>query len=118
MKSVRFENEAREAIQNALREIVFFVTGEQFASVIDEIYALPEADRATFVENILLDKTQLSERGISPPDDMIIQRSAFSDGRPTLFCVTKLVPEGCVWKKVTVTFDNPQAGVTAQSAAA
>jgi len=27
-------------------------------------------------------------RGIKPPDGMVIQRSEFADGRPTLFCVS------------------------------
>jgi hypothetical protein len=35
---------------------------------------------------------------------MKIQRSQFGDGRPTIFCVTKLMSDGV--RKVTYTFDN------------
>jgi hypothetical protein len=41
------------------------------------------------------------------PHDIIFQRSAFSDNRPSLFCMTKYLPDGIGWKKVTITFDNP-----------
>jgi hypothetical protein len=96
-----------DVVQKTLQEVVLFVTDERFLPIITEIYSLPEADRHGFVETVLLNHEELRNRGVLPPNDIIIQRSAFSDGRPTLFCVAKLVPQGYGWKKVTVTFDNP-----------
>jgi len=37
---------------------------------------------------------------------MLIQRSEFADQRPTLFCVSKVLPLAYPWHKITVTFDS------------
>ena len=43
---------------------------------------------------------------LAVPNDMHLQRSEFADGRPTLFCVTKILPLAHPWHKVTITFDD------------
>jgi hypothetical protein len=71
-----------------------------------ELYGLPEEDRADYVLNVLLSPQEQERRGITIPPGMVIQRSAFRDNRPTLFCVTQHLPPDLGWQKVTVTFDN------------
>jgi len=73
--------------------------------------------RADFVRDVVLNRTERERRGI---DDnaagLIIQRSEFADGRPTLFCITKMLGLAHPWQKVTITFDNEQAAVTTSDA--
>jgi hypothetical protein len=101
-------DDIKMAMRAAIQEIMDFVSTAPFSLVLDELYALPKDQRPKFVEQVLLNSQELQERGILPPADLVIQRSAFGDGRPTLFCVSKPVPEGHAWKKVTVTFDEQQ----------
>ncbi len=62
------------------------------------------------MRNVVINKDELVARGISVPEGMTVQRSAFADGRPTLFCVTKYLPDRM--RKVTITFDNPEGSQT------
>lgn len=115
----------REEITKALQRVVDFAQTEPFRKILSEMMARPPQDRAQFVLDVWLSPAQLRRRGLNVPDDLTIQRSAFRDGRPTLFCVTKHLPEGLAWSKVTVTIDNSEgspavsygqlAGCTAES---
>ncbi|ESZ50931.1 hypothetical protein ACYG9R_06650 [Mesorhizobium sp. RSR565B] len=104
---VMSDNEIKE-LQSHL---VDFVCQEPFKKLLQEIYQLREDLRHEFVEAVLLDRSLLRKRGVEVPDDLHIQRSHFADGRPTLFCVVKKLPEGYGWKKITVTFDNELIGL-------
>jgi len=90
------------------QEISDFVSASEFQLILQDLYNLPIQDRGKFVEAVLLDKEILRKRGVIAPEGLVIQRSVFGDGRPTLFCVSKLLPEQywCYWEKLTITFDN------------
>jgi hypothetical protein len=90
----------------AEEKILDFCFSENFINIVKECFALPERLRHEFVELVLLSTEQLSARGVHIPHGLRIQRSYFADRRPTLFCVTCALPDGCGWKKVTMTFDN------------
>lgn len=98
----------REAVQKEAREgfeeIRDFITTDAFIALLGELYDLAPEDRDGFVREVLLDPGQLTKRGIQTPRGIKIQRSQFGDHRPTIFCVTKLMPDGV--RKVTYTFDN------------
>lgn len=102
--------ESRAIIQSTIRqnleEIKAFVATPEVQRLLEDLYALPEADRPQFVLDVVMDAEARARRGIIVPDNMVIQRSAFADGRPTLFCVSKLIPLAYPWRKVTVTFDS------------
>jgi hypothetical protein len=78
-----------------------------FRALLDEMWNLPKEHRAEWVRQVILSDEALAARGIVVPAGMTLQRSAFADNRPTLFCVTKHLPPGLHWHKVTITFDNP-----------
>src|SRR6476659_8075063 len=82
----------QRVISDGIEEIGRFVTRTAFQRLLNELYALPHAVRARFVEEVVLNSKQLAGRGIETPDGLIIQRSTFADGRPTLFCVSKITP--------------------------
>ncbi len=88
--------------------IIAFVTTPAFQSVVAEMGALPVTQRPQFVQSVLLDDEALAARGVEVPSDMLIQRSAFGDRRPTLFVVKKFLPDeySDVWQNVNITFDN------------
>jgi hypothetical protein len=98
----------RDEITKALKRVVDFAQTEPFRQVLSEMMSIPPHDRAQFVLDVWLSPAQLRRRGLDVPDDLIIQRSAFGDDRPTLFCVTKHLPKGLGWSKVTVTIDNSE----------
>jgi len=99
------------ALKGSFDELTDFVGGAEFQQLVADLYALPLGERARFVERVVIDMDELRSRGIVPPDGIVVQRSAFADSRPTLFCVTKKLPAGHGWQKITVTFDND--GLTA-----
>jgi hypothetical protein len=74
--------------------------------VLAEMAALDEDARSNFVVDELLEPTRRADRDLVVPNGMQIQRSQFADGRPTLFCVSKVLPLAYPWHKVTITFDN------------
>jgi hypothetical protein len=98
--------EIATTIRLAVADIAQFVRTESFMDLLDELYACANEAQPRFVHDVLLDSDQLLSRGISVPEGLMIQRSAFADGRPTLFCVTKIVPLAYPWHKVTITFDS------------
>ncbi len=93
-------------IQQGIEEISEFVAKPEFQSLLEELYALPEEAQYHFVLEVLLNSDELTQRKVVLPEGMLIQRSAFGDGRPTLFCISKYLPLAYPWKKVTVTFDT------------
>jgi len=93
-------------IKAGINQIIDFVTTEPFKLLLGEMAEAPLADRPRFVLEIVLNENERAKRGIVVPSHMLIQRSTFHDGRPTLFCVSALTPLSFPWRKVTVTFDN------------
>lgn len=94
-------------IQAALDDISTFIATPAFQKVLVEFSATPTARRGHFVRSVLINREELARRGVQVPEDLTIQRSAFEDDRPTLFCITKYLPDmGAARKKVTVTFDE------------
>lgn len=96
----------QSTIQRGIDEIGKLVLTPEFQALLDELYALPEDDRPAFVKDVILDPDQRARRGVVLPPDMFVQRSAFADRRPTLFCVSKVLPLAYPWHKVTITFDS------------
>lgn len=94
--------EFQKEMKNSLLQITKFVNTESFQHMLQNLYDLPKEDRMSFVNDIILNPEELSRRQIHVPDDMIIQKSMFGDGRPTLFCVTNLLADPT--EKVTFTF--------------
>ena len=95
-----------DVLRNAFNEIRHFAFSEPFVSVLAEFWATPESERPTFVSQILLNRDELRKRRVILPNDILIQRSAFRDNRPTQFAIVKHLPHGYIWEKVTMTFDN------------
>ena len=94
-------------IQAALADITAFIEKPEFQTVLAELAAVPPELREYFIRSVLISREELSRRGVEVPEDITVQRSAFEDNRPTLFCITKYLPEmGNARKKVTVTFDE------------
>jgi hypothetical protein len=96
----------RDAIRTAMAELQLFVKQPAFSQALREMRQLPEQLRHEFVALVFLDADELKRRGVVVPPDIAVQRSEFTDKRPTLFCVCKHLPPTLVWKKVTITFDN------------
>lgn len=91
----------------ALDDVSAFIATPAFRKVLAEFSATPTPLRGHFVRSVLINTEELARRGVQVPEDMTIQRSAFEDDRPTLFCITKYLPDmGAAKKKVTVTFDE------------
>lgn len=106
---MRDPNQTKELVKKAFMDIVDFVSTKSFQVLVEELYSRPSEERRRFVFDVLLSPDELKARDITVPDGLTIQRSSFEDNRPTLFCVTKLLPSGCVWDKVTATFDEPMS---------
>jgi hypothetical protein len=98
--------EIRDIVQSGIREISAFVLRDEFVALVDELYGLPHAQRPQFVLEVVLSPEERAKRGVHVPEGLRIQRSNFDDGRPTLFCVSKLVEAAYPWNKVTITFDS------------
>lgn len=94
-------------IEQGLRELEQFASTAEFCALLDELWAVPLEQRADFVTDVILNPHERDKRGIRVPDGIVLQRSAFRDDRPTLFCMVRYIPEGLEWSKVTITFDNP-----------
>jgi hypothetical protein len=93
-------------MQDALERIKEFAFSEPFVGVLAEFWSTPEAERAEYVSRVLLAPEELRKRGVRLPDDLLIQRTAFRDNRPTQFAIVKHLPDGYLWRKATITFDN------------
>lgn len=94
-------------IKDGLYELEAFTSTPEFHALLDDLWALPIDERPAFVANVILNLGKLNERGIRVPPGIKLQRSAFRDNRPTLFCVVRYIPDGLQWSKVTITYDNP-----------
>jgi len=99
-------DEIGNAIRMGMSRIADFVTTEKFQNLLAEMSELPPTSRPEFVLDVVLNQQELESRGVVVPHDMMIQRSTFHDGRPTLFCVSALTALAYPWRKVTYTFDN------------
>jgi hypothetical protein len=98
-------DELKKEIVETLSEIRSFVQTDRFQSLLNELRSIHRQSlRREFVRDVVIDEEELANRGILVPEGLIIQRSAFRDGRPTLFCVTKLLKNE-KWK-VTITYDD------------
>jgi hypothetical protein len=88
-----------------LQDIDTFTETPEFAALIKELRSLPtREEKKLFVRNIIINKDEQKKRGINPPDGILIQRSYFTDNRPTLFCVVKYLKDGK--RKMTITYDD------------
>jgi hypothetical protein len=89
-------------------DLIDFVATPKFRALMDEFGRLPSHERPAFVLSVLLNKDELARRGVHTPEGILIQRSAFGDRRPTLFCVKKYLPQkySDVWQNVNITIDN------------
>jgi hypothetical protein len=102
----------RAVITRGIAEIGEYVATAPFRALLSELYALPLDRRGAFVEEVVLNSGARNERGLmDAPPGLVIQRSEFADSRPTLFCVSKVVPLAYPWHKVTITFDNDEHSV-------
>lgn len=106
MASVTAEEKSRLSME-AVLEIGELVNTAEFQQLIRELYSLPYEERDEFVRSVMLDPAQLAARSIIVPAGMTVQRSRFHDGRPTIFCISKMVKGDL--RKVTITFDKEPA---------
>lgn len=107
-----------KAIRKALGDLHAFAASPPFRRLLDEMDACPAEERHEFVRTVILNDKALTSRGVVPPPGVVLQRSAFADDRPTLFCMTKHLSDGLVWEKVTLTFDNESGDPALRFAAA
>ena len=96
------------AMRNAYNSLIDFITTDAFKTLMDDLGALHPSHRPKFVFDVLLSDDALAARGIKRPKNILIQRSAFGDRRPTIFVVKRFLPEefSNVWQNVNITFDN------------
>jgi len=89
-------------------ELIGVATSPEFLSIMEEIDGVPATDRPQFVASELLDEDARLRRGLVLPAGVLLQRSAFGDRRPTLFCLKKFLPDEYrqAWENVNLTFDN------------
>ena len=103
---------SRDDLAAAMREhydkLIAFVSTLEFKKAHDELRQLPLHQRPAFVDSVFMQPQELIRRGISVPDGILIQRSAFGDRRPTLFAVKMFLPKRFhkAWENVNITFDN------------
>ncbi len=100
--------EIRSTLRAAYDDLIEFAATDAFQTLLAEMYSLPPSDRPFFVDTIVLNEQIMRDRGIVPPEGILIQRSAFGDRRPTLFCIKKFIPEELQshWQNANITFDN------------
>jgi hypothetical protein len=96
--------ELAEWMASSLEEISRYTASPAFEQMYAKLRAMPREEQASFVRTVLLDPDELDQRGLTPPDGIRIQRSEFADQRFTSFCVTKRLPNGARWQRVTITF--------------
>lgn len=93
-----------EHIRAGIQTITEFISSEPFVRVMQEFRKVPRELRDHFIRSVLINRSELAKRGVQVPEDLTVQRSEFEDGRPTLFCVVKHLPDHK--RKVTITFDD------------
>ena len=94
---------SQQEIRAALEEVASFVETPSFRVLLHDLGKIEPSQRPDYVRNVILDPAELSKRSIYVPSSLKIQRSAFGDNRPTLFCVAKDLNQN---EKVTITFNN------------
>ncbi|MCF3145767.1 hypothetical protein [Streptomyces platensis] len=89
-------------------ELIEFVTEPAFKAIHHELMDQPPQERPAYVARVLMQPDELARRGVTVPEGVLIQRSAFGDRRPTLYVVKKYLPEKYhgAWENVNLTFDN------------
>ncbi len=103
---------SRDELYSAMRgtydELLSFVSTPEFRALYRDLMALPCEERPRFVADVIFHPGELARRGISVPDGILIQTSAFGDRRPTLFVVKKYLPAKFygAWENVNLTFFN------------
>ncbi len=107
MASKPIPADLKDLIKSYYDSLIEFVTETPFKLLIEQLYELPIQERPSFVKNVLLNQEELIRRGVEVPDGILIQRSSFGDGRPTLFVVKRYLPEEyrVAWENVNLTFD-------------
>ena len=103
------QEELAQVMLTTYDELIDFATTPEFKAVLKELRSYPSKDRPGFVMSVLLNPDELAKRGIQQPAGILIQRSAFGDRRPTLFCIKKYLPEkyaSVTWQNVNLTFDD------------
>lgn len=98
-----FDSRWERALSDAVAELTEFTETPQFQRMLAEMDALSFEERDLFVRQHLLAPQELERRGLTPPEGIVIQRSSFGDGRPTVFAVVKYLPND--YRKVTITYD-------------
>lgn len=100
--------ELSAAMRSYYSDILGFITQPAFQVAFSEMMALDPKERPGFVNDVWLEPEVLKERGMTVPDGILIQTSAFGDRRPTLFVVKKFLPEKfhSAWENVNWTFNN------------
>lgn len=102
------QRELQAVMRAAYDDLIAFVRSEPFRESMAEMAALAPEDRPQFVLDVFTNPEERQRRGFIVPEGVLIQRSAFGDRRPTLFCVKKFLPEKYrdVWENANLTFDN------------
>ena len=100
--------EIAAAMRLGYAQLIDVASTPEFQSLLDDLYRLPPTSRPAFVNDIVLNPDELDRRNICLPEGVLIQRSAFGDRRPTLFCIKKFLPTALQshWQNVNLTFDN------------
>ena len=101
--------ELRAAMRSNYDDLLEFFYSDAFQEVYASMKAMSAEDRNRFVKEVLIDPDRLREEtGIEIPEGVLIQRSAFGDRRPTVFCLKKFLPERFhrVWENTNLTFDE------------
>ncbi|MDA9795083.1 hypothetical protein N9C22_02340 [Paracoccaceae bacterium] len=95
-------------MRNACNSLIDFITTDAFKTLMEDLGALHPRHRPKFVFDVLLSDDALAARSIKRPKNILIQRSAFGDRRPTIFVVKRFFPEEFSngWQNVNITFDN------------
>jgi hypothetical protein len=92
-------------IRDTLERLNAFVADDAFQRLLDELERQSPDGAAEFIRDVVTNESELRERGVAPPEGVRVQQSSFSDGRPTLFCVSSRLSDGR--RKVSITFDAP-----------
>ena len=101
--------ELTQAMQSNYDDLLAFFYSDDFQRVHQYMQDMTAQARAAFVRDVLINPEKLKEEfGIVVPDGIMIQRSAFGDRRPTVYCLKKWLPEKyhVVWENTNLTFDE------------
>lgn len=102
------QEELSKVMRENYDELIEFIIQPNFQKLHGELMALPPQERPKFVVDIIINHEALAQRGITVPEGILIQTSAFGDRRPTLFAVKKFLPKKYhgAWENVNWTFSN------------